>query len=421
MMSHAVRNLVKQPVSLCHYLGIVLATMAALLLSACQPEGGARQPIRIGVLHSLSGSMAASEQPLVDAVRLAVEEINAEGGLLGRPVEIVLADGASDWPRFANEAERLISQERVSALFACWTSACRKAVKPVVESHRHLMFYPVQYEGLESSSNIIYTGAAPNQQIIPGTHWALEHLGKRVYLLGSDYIFPRAANRIIHDLVEAGGGNVLGERYLPLGGSDMRQALEEIRRLRPQVVFNTVNGDSNAHLFRALINAGMAELPIMSFSVAENEVTNSEATRLKAHYAVWGYFQSLDNAENRRFVTAFKSRFGAQRVTSDPMEAAYIGVRLWARAVTEAGNDVPAEVNRSILRQSRLAPSGIVTVDAASRHLWKMARIGQMQPDGQFRQVWATSQPLRPAPYPFYRSPHDWREIIKGLETEAPQ
>ncbi len=412
---------VTRVLSLCHYLGIVLATMAALLLSACQPEGGALQPIRIGVLHSLSGSMAASEQPLVDAVRLAVEEINAEGGLLGRPVEIVLADGASDWPRFANEAERLISQERVSALFACWTSACRKAVKPVVESHRHLMFYPVQYEGLESSSNIIYTGAAPNQQIIPGTHWALEHLGKRVYLLGSDYIFPRAANRIIHDLVEAGGGKVLGERYLPLGGSDMRQALEEIRRLRPQVVFNTVNGDSNAHLFRALINAGMAELPIMSFSVAENEVTGSEATQLKAHYAVWGYFQSLENAENRRFVTAFKTHFGAQRVTSDPMEAAYIGVRLWARAVTEAGNDVPAEVNRSILRQSRLAPSGIVTVDAASRHLWKMARIGQMQPDGQFRQVWATSQPLRPTPYPFYRSPHEWREAIKGLETEAPQ
>jgi urea transport system substrate-binding protein len=399
----------------------LLVALAALLLAACQPDGAARQPIRIGVLHSLSGSMAASERPLVDAVRLAVEEINADGGLLGRPVEIVLVDGASDWPRFAAEAERLISRERVSALFACWTSACRKAVKPVVERHQHLMFYPVQYEGLESSSNIIYTGAAPNQQIIPGTRWALEHLGNRVYLLGSDYIFPRAANRIIRDLVEAGGGKVVGERYLPLGGSDMRQTLAEIRRLRPQVVFNTVNGDSNSHLFSALIDAGLSELPIMSFSVAENEVTGSEATRLKAHYAVWGYFQNLDSAENRRFVAAFKTRFGAQRVTSDPMEAAYIGVRLWAQAVTDAGNDAPAEVNHSILRQSRQAPSGIVTVDAASRHLWKMARIGQLQPDGQFRQVWATSQPMRPTPYPFYRSPHEWRGIIKGLETETPR
>jgi urea transport system substrate-binding protein len=222
--------------SLSRYWRVTLVAMTALLLSACQPEGGARQPIRIGVLHSLSGSMATSERPLVDAVRLAVEEINAKGGLLGRPVEIVLADGASDWPRFAAEAERLISQERVSALFACWTSACRKAVKPVVEKHQHLMFYPVQYEGLESSPNILYTGAAPNQQIIPGTRWALEHLGQRVYLLGSDYIFPRAANRIIRDLVEAGGGSVLGERYLPLGESDMRPALDDIRRLQHLLV-----------------------------------------------------------------------------------------------------------------------------------------------------------------------------------------
>jgi len=405
--------------SLSRYWRITLAALAALLLAACQPEGAARQPIRIGVLHSLSGTMAASERPLVDAVRLAVEEINADGGLLGRPVEIVLADGASNWPRFAAEAERLISQERVSALFACWTSACRKAVKPVVESHRHLMFYPVQYEGLESSPNILYTGAAPNQQIIPGTRWALDQLGQGVYLLGSDYIFPRAANRIIRDLVEAGGGTVLGERYLPLGGTDMAQALDDIRRLRPQVVFNTVNGDSNEHLFRALAGAGLSDLPIMSFSVAENEVTGSEATRLQAHYAVWGYFQSLDSAGNRRFVAAFKARYGAGRVTSDPMEAAYIGVRLWAQAVTDAGTDAPAEVNRSILRQSLQAPSGIVTVDAASRHLWKMARIGQVQADGQFRQVWATSYPLRPAPYPFYRSPQEWREIMQGLEMEV--
>jgi urea transport system substrate-binding protein len=398
-------------------LAILLLALAALLF--WRQQAGPVSPIRIGVLHSLSGPMASSERPLVDAVRLAVEEINAAGGLLGRPVEIVLADGASDWPRFAAEAERLISQERVSALFACWTSACRKAVKPVVEKHRHLMFYPVQYEGLESSPNILYTGAAPNQQIIPATRWALEHLGKRVYLLGSDYIFPHAANRMVRDLVEAGGGMVVGERYLPLGDSDIRQVLAEIHRLRPQVVFNTVNGASNAHLFRALADAGLTELPIMSFSVAEHELTSSEATRLKAHYAAWGYFQSLDSIENRRFVAAFKTRFGADRVTSDPMEAAYIGVRLWARAVIDAGNEAPAAVNHSILRQSLQAPSGIVTVDAASRHLWRMARIGQMQFDGQFRQVWATSQPLRPTPYPFYRSQHEWREIIKRLETES--
>lgn len=399
----------------------LLATLAALFLLACQPDGGARPPIRIGVLHSLSGPMAASERPLVDAVRLAVEEINAAGGLLGRPVEIVLADGASDWPRFAREAERLIGEERVSALFACWTSACRKAVKPVVEKHRHLMFYPVQYEGLEQSPHIIYAGAAPNQQVIPGTRWALDNFGRRVYLLGSDYIFPRAANRIIRDLVVAGGGTVLGERYLPLDGADVARVVEEIRGLRPQVVFNSINGEGNTRLYRALIDAGLEDLPVMSFSVAEHELAGSPGTMLKAHYAVWGYFQSLDSPENRHFVDAFKARFGSQRVTSDPMEAAYTATRLWARAVVDAGDEAPAGVNRAILRQGLRAPSGIVTVDAASRHLWKMARIGQIQPHGQFRQVWSTSHPLRPTPYPFYRSLPEWRDIAQSLgEGERP-
>lgn len=404
----------------------VLAPLAILFLLAMAALVFWRQhanpvsPIRIGVLHSLTGPMASSERPLVDALRLAVEEINAAGGLLGRPVEMVLADGASDWPRFAREAERLIVEEQVSVLFACWTSACRKAVKPVVEKHRQLMFYPVQYEGLESSPNIIYTGAAPNQQIIPGTRWVLDNLGRRVYLLGSDYIFPRTANHIIRDLVVADGGHVLAERYLPLDATDMAQVVEEIRRLRPEVVFNTINGDANAHFFRALRDAGLADLPVMSFSLAEHGLAGSEAALLSAHYAVWGYFQSLDSAENRRFVSAFKARFGAQRVTSDPMEAAYTGARLWSRAVLDAGNAAPAEVNRAILRQSLSAPSGIVTVDANSRHLWKMARIGQFQADGQLRQVWATTHPIRPTPYPSYRSLREWRVIADQLNPGTP-
>ena len=397
---------------------LFLLTLAAAML--WQQHASPVSPIRIGVLHSLTGPMASSERPLVDALRLAVEEINTAGGLLGRPVEIVLADGASDWPRFAREAERLIVEEQVSALFACWTSACRKAVKPVVEKHRHLMFYPVQYEGLESSPNIIYTGAAPNQQIIPGTRWALDTLGRRVYLLGSDYIFPRTANRIIRDLVLASGGDVMAERYLAMDATEMLPVVEEIRRMRPDVVFNTINGDANAHFFRALRGAGLADLPVMSFSLAEHGMAGSEAALLSAHYAVWGYFQSLDSAENRHFVDAFKARFGAQRVTSDPMEAAYTGAWLWSRAVLDAGNAAPAEVNRAILRQSLRAPSGIVTVDANSRHLWKMARIGQVQADGQLRQVWATSHPIRPTPYPAYRSLREWRAISDHLNLGTP-
>ncbi|MFZ2406888.1 MAG: transporter substrate-binding protein, partial [Methylobacter sp.] len=226
-------------------------------------------PIKIGVLHSLTGTMAVSEKPLVDAVRLAVEEINAQGGLLGKPVEIVVADGKSDPDVFAQEAERLIEREHVSVLFGCWTSASRKAVKPVVEKHRHLLFYPVQYEGMEQSANIIYTDAAPNQQIVPGTRWAAQKFGQRVYLVGSDYVFPRTANIIIADLINISGGKILGERYLPLGSADVAAIIEDIARKKPDVVLNTLNGDSNAAFFSALAAAGLSDLPLVSFSVEE--------------------------------------------------------------------------------------------------------------------------------------------------------
>ena len=249
----------------------LVAPLALLLLAGLWlRHSSAPPPIRIGVLHSLSGTMAASEHPLVDAVRLAVEEINAASGLLGRPVEMVIADGQSDARIFAAEAERLIATEHVSALFACWTSACRKAVKPVVERHRHLLFYPLQYEGLEHSAHIHYTGAAPNQQIIPGTRWALDTLGKRVYLLGSDYVFPRTAHLIVRDLVRAGHGSVVAERYRPLGDADFSAIVAELRALRPDVVLNTINGDSNGHFFRALHAAGLDDIPVVSFSVAED-------------------------------------------------------------------------------------------------------------------------------------------------------
>lgn len=402
------------------YLLAALALLAGGLFLFHQGRHAAPAPIRIGVLHSLSGPMAATEAPLVDAARLAVEEINAGGGLLGRPVEMLLVDGASDWPRFAREAERLITRDKVSALFACWTSACRKAVKPVVERHQHLMFYPVQYEGLEISPHIVYTGSAPNQQIIPGTRWALDHLGRRVYLVGSDYIFPRAANRMVRDLAAASGGVVLGERYLPLMDADIAPVVQDIRRLRPQVILNTVNGEANARLFEALLTAGLGEMPVMSFSVAEHELATSPGNRLRAHYATWSYFQSLDTPENRRFVSAFKARYGADRVTSDPMEAAYVAIHLWARAVSEAGDDAPARVNASVLRQSMGAPSGIVSVDQANRHLWKMARIGQVQPDGRLKQVWATDNPLRPTPFPFYRTRREWQALVADLIQEKP-
>lgn len=371
-------------------------------------------PIRIGVLHSLTGTMAASEKPLVAAVELAIEEINAGGGLLGRPVEIVLADGQSDWAVFASEAERLIVQEKVSALFACWTSACRKAVKPVVERHQHLMFYPVQYEGMEQSPNILYTGAAPNQQIVPGTRWAMQQFGPRIYLLGSDYIFPRTANRIIRDLVAASGGTVVAERYLPLGSQAIHAVVAELKRQPPAVVLNTLNGDSNVAFFNALIEAGLADLPVVSFSVAEPEMRAWGGARLTHHYAAWSYFQSTAGAANQRFVADFKQHQGADACTSDPVEASYVGVRLWAQTVRNVGRTEPMHINgAALLRQSVAGPGGISSVDAATRHLWKRVRIGQVQPDGQFKEVYASSHHIRPALWPNYRSREEWQALVK--------
>jgi len=371
-------------------------------------------PIRVGVVHSLSGTMSASERPLVDAVEMAVAELNAEGGVLGRPVEVRLADSRSNAEHAAREAERLISVEHVSALFACWTSACRVALRPVVERHKHLMFYPVQYEGMEQSPNILYTGLAPNQQIVPGTHWMLERFGKRVFLIGSDYRFPRTANLIIRDLVEARGGEVAAEHYVPLGGHDFDEIVAELAAVRPVAVLNTLNGDSNAAFFAALIAAGLTDQPVMSFSVAEPEMRAWGGGQLTRHYAVWSYFQSVDTPQNRRFVAAWRARFGPDRPTSDPVEAAYVGVKLWAQAVRDAGSDEPARVNAALLHQSVGGPSSIAAVDAATRHLWKRMRVGHVLPGGQFEQVFASDYPLRPAPWPAYRSREAWQQMIEG-------
>lgn len=398
----------------------IVVAVAVILLAALLWRGQQPPPIRIGVLHSQTGTMAVSEMPLIDAVRLAVEEINAAGGLLGRPVEMIVADGRSDWGTFASEAERLIVEEKVSALFGCWTSACRKAVRPVVERHRHLLFYPVQYEGMEQSPNIVYLGSAPNQQIIPAVRWAFGHFGRRIYLLGSDYVFPRAAHQIVRDLAVASGATILAERYLPLGAAPDAALIDEIARHRPDLIVNTLNGDSNLAFFRALRDARLGTLPVLSFSVSEVELKaiGREAFH-PAHYAAWSYFQSLPNEANRRFVDDFKARFGADRVTSDPVEAAYAGVRLWAEAVRTIGTEETEHVNRVIGRQSIPAPSGILAVDAGTRHLWKAFRIGRAREDGQFAQILASGEYIRPTPFPGYRSVADWLALLHEQEVRT--
>jgi urea transport system substrate-binding protein len=381
-----------------------------------------RPVIKIGILHSLSGTMAVSESPLVDALQLAIEEANATDGINGQLIEALVVDCRSDAAYCAEQAERLITEEKVSVLFGCWTSSCRKAVKPVVEKHQHLLFYPVQYEGMEQSANIIYTGAAPNQQIIPGVRWALEKLGKRVYLAGSDYVFPRMANILIKDMLKAGGGVLAGERYLPLGADSMDALVADIGRQRPDVILNTLNGDSNVAFFTALEKAGSgaAEIPVLSFSMAEVELAGMGKPVAAGHYAVWNYFQSITTPQNQAFVGKFRKRYGMHRVLDDPMEASYTGMKLWLQAAREAGSAAPVEVQRTILRQTLNAPVGMVAIDADSRHLWKTPRIGKIRQDGQFDIVWDAGSAMEPAPFPGYRFRDEWLRLLAQAERSVP-
>ncbi len=373
--------------------------------------------IRIGVLHALTGTMATSEAPLVDALRLAVEEANQSGGIDGAKIEMIVRDCRSDAAYCAAQAEKLITQDKVEALFGCWTSACRKAVKPVVEKYHHLLFYPVQYEGMEQSADIIYTGAAPNQQIIPMVSWAMQQRGRRVYLVGSDYIFPHAANHIIKKLLVAKDGLLLAERYVPLGERDMDAIAHDIAQLHPDFVVNTLNGDSNRYFFAALQKAGVQsrDIPVFSTSFAEAELAAMGPALMQGHYAAWNYFQSLPGAENRDFVEHFRRRFGANRVLDDPMEASYIGVRLWMNARRDAGTANRDAMKAALGQQTLNAPEGIVAVDAATQHLWKTARIGQVRADGQFEIVWQSGQSLAPAPFPFFIPPGERDAIAQGL------
>ncbi len=396
---------------------LLTAILLAGLLSACTgPRGD--EAIRVGVLHSLSGTMAFSERDVVDATLLAIEQINERGGVLGRRVEPVIRDGASDWDLFASLAQELIVDESVAVVFGCWTSASRKTVLPVFERYDHLLFYPVQYEGLESSPNIVYTGAAPNQQIIPAVKWAMDNLGQRFFLVGSDYVFPRAANRIMSDQILSLRGQVLGESYVLLGSTDVDAAVAAIVDTRPDVILNTLNGDSNIAFFERLRAEGITPnlIPTISFSIAEVELQAMGSAAFVGDFAAWNYFQSVDTEENQAFVDAFQGRFGADRVLTDPMEAAFNGVHLWAAAAELAGSTATAAVRTALASLSLAAPHGPISVDPTSQHLWKSVRIGRIRSDGQFDIVWETPKPVRPLPFPPYRSLQEWQLFLDDMQ-----
>lgn len=400
--------------------GALLAGIPALasvggLLAACggddddeaAPAGTAAaaaasgDTIKVGILHSLSGTMAVSEVSVKDAELLAIEEVNAAGGVLGKKIVPVIEDGASDWPTFAEKAKKLIQSDGVACTFGCWTSASRKAVLPVFESNKALLFYPVQYEGLESSPYIYYTGATTNQQIVPSVEYLLEEGMTQFFLLGSDYVFPRTANKIIKAQLDASGGATLAEEYTPLGHTDYSTVISKIRSASPDVVYNTLNGDSNVAFFKQLKAVGFTPetLPTLSVSVAEEEVRGIGADVMEGHLTAWNYYQTVDTPENKSFVEAYKAKYGADRVTADPHEAAYIGVKLWAEGVNKAGTTEVEAVKAALAGVSMAAPEGTVTVNGKNQHISKTVRIGKVRADGLIDTIWSTPGPVEPDPY----------------------
>ena len=358
--------------------------------------------VKVGILHSLSGTMAISETSVKEAEMMAIKEINDAGGVMGKQIEPIVEDGASDWPTFKTKAEKLLTQDKVAAVFGCWTSVSRKTVLPVFEKYNGLLWYPVQYEGMETSPNIFYTGATTNQQITPAVTWLIENKGlKKFYLLGSDYVFPRTANAEIKAQLKAKGATLVGEEYTPLGHTDYATLVDKIKAAKPDVVFNSLNGDSNVAFFKQMKAAGLSakDMPTMSVSIAEPEVMAIGPANLVGHWAAWNYFQTTSTPENTKWVADYKKMYPKTPVTDDPMEAGYFGVYLWKAAVEKAGSFDVDKVRKAADGITFDAPGGKVTIDGKTQHMYKTARIGVVQPNGMFKEVWNSGEPVKPDPY----------------------
>lgn len=387
------------------------------------PATGSKNTIAVGILHSLSGAMASVETSLIDAEKLAIEEINQAGGVLGKQIKAVVEDGASYWTTFTEKANKLIDRDKVVTVFGCYTSASRKSVLPVFESKNHLLWYPVYYEGQECSKNIFYTGATPNQHLEIAVDWVLANKGKQFFLVGSDSVFPRTVNAIIKAKLAERKGEVLGEDYLFLGDTEVAQIITKIKSALPQggIIFNSLNGNSNAAFFKQLHEAGMTpeKYPSVSVNISEEEVKAIGVKYLKGHYAVGNYFMTVKSPENSKFVSSFKAKYGKARVINNSMEAAYIMVYLWKQSVEKAGvADDLDRVRMAALGQSFDAPGGKVTLEN-NHHLSKFVRIGQVREDGLFDLVFATPEAVKPVPWNQFLEETkgfacDWSDPAKG-------
>ena len=390
-------------------MGRFLKSVAAVSLAVAGFAGvaQAQDTIKVGVLHSLSGTMAISETTLKDTVLMMVDDVNKKGGLLGKKLEAVVVDPASNWPLFAEKARELLSKEKVSVVFGCWTSVSRKSVLPVFEELNGLLFYPVQYEGEESSRNVFYTGAAPNQQAIPAVEYLMSKEGgevKRWVLAGTDYVYPRTTNKILEAFLKSKGvkSEDIMINYTPFGHSDWQTIVADIKKFgtagKKTAVVSTINGDANVPFYKELANAGIkaSDIPVVAFSVGEEELAGIDTKNLVGHLAAWNYFQSVKNPVNDGFIKQWQTFIKSpKRVTNDPMEATYIGFKMWSQAVLQAGSTDVNAVRQAMYGQKVKAPGGFVSVMNTNHHLSKPVYIGEIRPDGQFNVVWKTKGPVK--------------------------
>lgn len=413
---------------------LTAALLASITLAGCskpaekneatQPEVKAAatsgDTIKVGILHSLSGTMAISETSLKDTALMAINEINANGGVLGKKLEAVVVDPASDWPLFAERARQLITQDKVAVIFGAWTSVSRKSVLPVVEELNGLMFYPVQYEGQEQSKNIFYTGAAPNQQAIPAVEYLMSEEGgnaKRFVLLGTDYVYPRTTNKILRAFLKSKGiaeADIM-EEYTPFGHSNYQTIVGNVKKFaagKKTAVISTINGDSNVPFYRELGNQGIkaSDIPVMAFSVGEEELRGIDTKSLVGHLAAWNYFMTVKNPVNTKFIDKYKQFAveyklpnAAKVVTNDPMEATYVGINMWKQAVEKAGTTDVDKVREAMAGQTFAAPSGYtLKMDETNHHLHKPVMIGEIRGDGQFDIVYKTPNAIKAEPWSPY-------------------
>ena len=384
---------------------LIAALACSAMLGACSKGGETAAAgdgdIKVGVLHSLSGTMAISEVTVKNATQLAIDEINAAGGVMGKQVAAVVEDGASDPAIFAQKASKLIESDGVSTVFGGWTSASRKAMLPVFEKTQNLLWYPVQFEGNECSPNIMYSGAQPNQQALPAYDWAKQQGYKKIFLVGSDYVYPRTANLILKSAHRQGRPDD-GRRGIPAAGRHrVSGVIGKIKAAKPDIIINTLNGDSNVAFFKQMAAAGMGPkvIPVMSFSIAEQEAMAMGPALVEGGYAAWNYFQSLDAPDNTKFIEAYRAKFGKDAVITDPMIHGYVDVYVWKAAVEKAQSTEPAKVRAAAVTLDAIpTPMGPVKF-MDNNSLVQTAYIGQSQPDGQFKIIWTSPAAVDPDPY----------------------